>query len=167
MWREWIVMVTQAIQLSLVLLALLLSAWLGESSPSWRQMPSITHIQTECVLPVCGGWQCGSVRVNARHHCPVCSSSLVPSMFPVCLQEFDLLLSNPRLWKNLVIYLDLSLLLSLLFPPSLPMAVIFIPLSSRSNNRSGSVPISISKGPQQGIGKVNAAIRSLIWTISG
>ena len=97
-WREWIVMVTQAIQLSLVLLALLLSAWLGESSPSWRQMPSITHIQTECVLPVCGGWQCGSVRLNARHHCPLCSFLMifsspfrVPRLPPgVC----DQLLSN-------------------------------------------------------------------------
>lgn len=37
--------VTQAIQLSLVLLALPLSVRLGDSDPSWKHMLSITHLQ--------------------------------------------------------------------------------------------------------------------------
>lgn len=45
-------LVTHAIQLCLVLLLLLPFGWLGDSSPSWRHMPSITQVykQIWCLL---------------------------------------------------------------------------------------------------------------------
>lgn len=102
-------MVTQAIQLSLILLTLLLSGWLGDISPSWRHMPSITHIQKQkrCVFSVC--WQFWLARVNTQSgqiplQCfPACPAPSVSSLSPfVVSASWSLTWRSPSLAsKNL------------------------------------------------------------------
>lgn len=110
-----------------------------------------------------------SIQTNLLHFVPVCpsplwlfsppspsdSSGLTQCFIPLASKKLNDL---PGLASPL-----LSLLLSSL-PISLSIAVIFIPLSSGSKNRSSSRPISISRGPQQQNGKANMEIQSPRWT---
>lgn len=73
---EWVSTFTQAIQLSLVFLPLLLSGWLGDNSPSWKHMPSITHKQNRCVFSVCSVWQTYGKRQAKQTDIPVQRSRL-------------------------------------------------------------------------------------------
>lgn len=161
-------MFTKAGQQRLILLPLFLLGRLGDNSPSWRHIPSITHKKKNCVSSVCSKlqiWQTTGTAFLLMH--PLQFSSRVPS---VCLLEFDLVHSDPRLPKNPGWLTWSGLFSAISTLPSLsvylPVAVIFTPLSSGSKYRSSSGPISISRGPHQQIGKANTDIQSLSWTLS-
>lgn len=170
--KEQILMFTQAIQLNFAVLLRLLSERLGDSSPNWRHMPSITHKNESCA---CSMWRLRLARLNSSQsthlffHCiPVCPFSLFfPSLlacWPPAVRPGAFHLLPPIL---LMTYLDCILpSISPLLPPSLLVMVIFIPLCSGSNYGSGSRPISISRGPQRQDGKVNMEIQSPHWTPS-
>lgn len=170
-WTTWIFMVTQAIQLSLDLLALLLSGWLGDSSPSWRHKPSITRVQKQTLRLLRLTVQTGDIVFSNAPVRPSTALSFSSSYSFCCVrhQQSDLVLLPSGLqkpewhtWSGVFFCHPLP-------PPSLSplhMAAIFIPLSSGRKYRSGSGPISISRGPQQQKWKANSEIQSPSWTPS-
>lgn len=140
--------------------------------------PSHTYTIKSSASPVCAVSRLQPATANSsqsrkipHHFCPVCpwfplffSSSLLLRL--ANQQSYLVLSSQTPEWPTWTRLFLLSLLVPPFLPVSSPMVVIFMPLSSGSKYRSGSGPISISRGRQQQNGKANTETQSPSWTPS-